>query len=246
MEPDQICSTDWEQPPPEEEHSLYWIGGGAEGKRRRQQLPYGVLPLDIELQLKFALSDSSEESSDDDDDVEEEKEEQEMERDLSSSGERGPAPPEEERREGEGGSGRRGKMVTRQPSALETETELVWERRRRRQIQLEEERKNGRPHIVTDVDLDELRGCIELGFGFDEERGGRQFCETLPALDFYFAVKRQLSNCSMRSVPSPNTPATKSSTDKSTSSPSIEEITSSFGSIMSESESLKRFGPPGS
>ncbi|PAN06035.1 hypothetical protein PAHAL_1G220000 [Panicum hallii] len=41
---------------------------------------------------------------------------------------------------------------------------------------------------LTDEDLDELRGSFELGFGFDEETGGAHLRNTLPALDFYFAV----------------------------------------------------------
>lgn len=45
---------------------------------------------------------------------------------------------------------------------------------------------------LTDEDLYELKGCIELGFGFNEEEA-QNLCNTLPALDLYFAVNRQLS-----------------------------------------------------
>lgn len=45
---------------------------------------------------------------------------------------------------------------------------------------------------LTDEDLDELWGSFELGF--DEEIGGAHLHNTLPALDFYFAVNRQLSD----------------------------------------------------
>ncbi|RLM78301.1 hypothetical protein C2845_PM12G13400 [Panicum miliaceum] len=51
---------------------------------------------------------------------------------------------------------------------------------------------------LTDEDLDELRGSFELGFGFDEETGGAHLRNTLPALDFYFAVNRQLSDPKLR------------------------------------------------
>jgi hypothetical protein len=61
---------------------------------------------------------------------------------------------------------------------------------------------------LTDEDLDELSGSVELGFGFDEEKGGQNLCDRLPALDLYFAVNRQLSEPKMRwstsSAPSPS------------------------------------------
>ncbi|KAJ1256413.1 hypothetical protein BS78_05G141400 [Paspalum vaginatum] len=53
---------------------------------------------------------------------------------------------------------------------------------------------------LTDEDLDELRGSFELGFGFDEETGGAHLRDTLPALDFYFAVNRQLSEPKLRTL----------------------------------------------
>ncbi|MBA0783234.1 hypothetical protein Gotri_000985 [Gossypium trilobum] len=78
---------------------------------------------------------------------------------------------------------------------LETSRDIAWERRRR-QILRQERGKNGiaegNGNGLTDEDLHELKGCIELGFGFNEEEG-QQLCNTLPALDLYFAVNRQLS-----------------------------------------------------
>ncbi|ERN03420.1 uncharacterized protein LOC18431560 [Amborella trichopoda] len=46
----------------------------------------------------------------------------------------------------------------------------------------------------TDEDLKELKGCIELGFGFglDEDH---KLCGMLPALTLYYAVKRQYLSC---------------------------------------------------
>ncbi|KAK4427674.1 hypothetical protein Salat_1536400 [Sesamum alatum] len=81
-------------------------------------------------------------------------------------------------------------------SIKEVPRNIAWERRRR-QILQQERRKNsiavqdaGDDDHLTDEDLKELKGCIELGFGFNEEEG-RQLCPTLPALDLYFAVNRQ-------------------------------------------------------
>ncbi|KAE8687313.1 PRA1 family protein E [Hibiscus syriacus] len=79
------------------------------------------------------------------------------------------------------------RYLSKQLSLGETSREMAWERRRR-QILRQQRGKNG----LTDDDLHELRGCIELGFGFNEE-DGQKLCITLPALDLYFAVNRQLS-----------------------------------------------------
>ncbi|GJN22385.1 hypothetical protein PR202_gb09941 [Eleusine coracana subsp. coracana] len=69
------------------------------------------------------------------------------------------------------------------------ERDETWERRRRGSSTLR------RVRSVTDDDLDELRGCIDLGFGFEPTAGcavcgaGRnRLVETLPALDLYYAV----------------------------------------------------------
>ncbi|XP_042434110.1 uncharacterized protein LOC122020305 [Zingiber officinale] len=52
-----------------------------------------------------------------------------------------------------------------------------------------------RRRSVTDEELDKLRGCIDLGFSFDEVAfadvaRAQRFSETLPALDLYYAVLR--------------------------------------------------------
>ncbi|KAE8678974.1 Detected protein of confused Function [Hibiscus syriacus] len=86
------------------------------------------------------------------------------------------------------------KLLQKQVSMLETSRDVAWERRRR-QILRQERRKKGviaNENGLTDEDLNELKGCIELGFGFNEEED-QKLCNTLPALDLYFAVNRQLS-----------------------------------------------------
>ncbi|KAH0894672.1 hypothetical protein HID58_057101 [Brassica napus] len=54
----------------------------------------------------------------------------------------------------------------------------------------------GRSKSVTDEDLEELRGCIELGFGFepDSQDLDPRLNETLPALGLYCAVNKQYSS----------------------------------------------------
>ncbi|KAK6911371.1 Protein of unknown function DUF1685 [Dillenia turbinata] len=123
------------------------------------------------------------------------------------------------------------KRLTKQLSMCETTRDVAWEKRRRRMLLLER-RRNGvqepEDH-VTDEDLNELKGCIELGFGFNEEIGQR-LCNTLPALDLYFHVNRQFS-------PSPV------SSPQSTSSTSLGGRSSSFESPRSDSDSWKLLSP---
>ncbi|XP_039037062.1 uncharacterized protein LOC120174190 [Hibiscus syriacus] len=118
------------------------------------------------------------------------------------------------------------RYLSKQLSMVETSQDIAWERRRL-QILRQEREQNGISdnNRLTDEDLHELKGCIELGFGFKEEEG-QKLTSTLPALDLYFAVNRQLS-------PSPvSTPHSQSSS----STLSLGDRSSSFGSPRSESD----------
>ncbi|XP_022856277.1 uncharacterized protein LOC111377413 [Olea europaea var. sylvestris] len=112
------------------------------------------------------------------------------------------------------------KRLSKQLSMLETPRDIAWEKRRR-QIFMQERKKNDSDDL-TDEDLSELKGSIELGFGFNEEQG-QKLCNTLPALDLYFAVNRQFS---MSPVLSPN------STE---SAPALGGRSTSFGSDSADS-----------
>ncbi|TVU30143.1 hypothetical protein EJB05_21751 [Eragrostis curvula] len=118
----------------------------------------------------------------------------------------------------------RKRLLTKQLSMKETTREIKWEKRRRQILRrssmvsiagagqmngegknpvLDDEHHQVRPssaRCLTDEDLDELRGSFELGFGFDEETGGANLRDTLPALDFYFAVNRQLSDPKLKTL----------------------------------------------
>ncbi|XP_022896815.1 uncharacterized protein LOC111410614 [Olea europaea var. sylvestris] len=52
---------------------------------------------------------------------------------------------------------------------------------------------------VTDDDLEELRGCFQLGFNFDSPDLDPKLSSAFPALEFYHAVNRQYSNSLSRS-----------------------------------------------
>ncbi|XP_061346503.1 uncharacterized protein LOC133292144 [Gastrolobium bilobum] len=119
------------------------------------------------------------------------------------------------------------KHLSKQLSMCEKPRDIAWERRRR-----QERRRSTIQEcddlILTDEDLHELKGCIQLGFGFNEE-DGQTLCNTLPALDLYFAVNRRLS-------PSPvSTPNSRGS--------SLGGRSSSFGSPRSDSDSWKICSP---
>ncbi|KAH7847627.1 hypothetical protein Vadar_028328 [Vaccinium darrowii] len=52
------------------------------------------------------------------------------------------------------------------------------------------DRRKRRSKSVTDEDLDELKACIELGFGFDSPDMDPGLSDTLPALGLYYAVNK--------------------------------------------------------
>lgn len=126
------------------------------------------------------------------------------------------------------------KRLSKQLSMCETPRDIAWERRRRQILRQERKKSNDMndsDQYLTDEDLHELKGCIELGFGFNEEEG-QQLTSTLPALDLYFAVNRQLS-ISPVSTPQSGRHSTSSLGGRS----------SSFDSPRSDSDSWKICSP---
>ncbi|KAL1341743.1 hypothetical protein HN51_028262 [Arachis hypogaea] len=115
------------------------------------------------------------------------------------------------------------KCLSKQLSMVETPRDIAWERKRRLERMRSSVQDSG--DDLMDEDLYELKGCIELGFGFNEEDGQR-LCNTLPALDLYFAVNRRLS-------PSPASTPSNVSTP-STSRSSLGARSSSFDSPKSD------------
>ncbi|XP_030523363.1 uncharacterized protein LOC115736000 [Rhodamnia argentea] len=59
--------------------------------------------------------------------------------------------------------------------------------------------KGRRRASVTDDDLDELKGCIELGFGFDSPDVDPKLSDTFPALELYRAVNKRYHRSLSRS-----------------------------------------------
>ncbi|XP_028760481.1 uncharacterized protein LOC114719188 [Neltuma alba] len=64
--------------------------------------------------------------------------------------------------------------------------------------------KNRRSKSVTDEDVDELKACIELGFGFGSSREvelDQRLSDTLPALELYYVVSENYRS-TMTTTPS--------------------------------------------
>lgn len=57
----------------------------------------------------------------------------------------------------------------------------------------------GRSRSISDEDLEELRGCMDLGFGFDSPEIDPKLSDTFPALGFYHAVNKQYQRSLSRS-----------------------------------------------
>ncbi|XP_071721285.1 uncharacterized protein [Rutidosis leptorrhynchoides] len=132
------------------------------------------------------------------------------------------------------------KIFTRQLSMSENQRELAWEKKRHKKL-VQEQKKEltiQNPNEVCDHDLNELKGCIELGFGFNEEKGGQTLTKSLPALDLYFAVNRLGSPTT--SPRCTNSPTSKFSAFGSSSFKSLDE---GFSSDASNDDSWKICSP---
>ncbi|XP_020576200.1 uncharacterized protein LOC110021858 [Phalaenopsis equestris] len=124
------------------------------------------------------------------------------------------------------------KVLSKQLSMRDMEREAKWEKKKRqmylrsqsdglvaeRDLDGKEEgarTRRERVRSLTDEDMDELRGSVELGFGFSEDNGGRELCKTLPALNLLFALNRQSSDTKLRQTPSPASTPTAAATTSS-------------------------------
>ncbi|KAG1334655.1 putative Sphingomyelin phosphodiesterase D [Cocos nucifera] len=86
-------------------------------------------------------------------------------------------------------------LVKKRHRSRDSARDEAWLRRK----SLRHGRLRGAPvgRSVMDEDLDELRGCIDLGFGFAFDSGNdgtttvARLARTFPALDLYYAVHKQ-------------------------------------------------------
>ncbi|XP_047321018.1 uncharacterized protein LOC124925090 [Impatiens glandulifera] len=54
--------------------------------------------------------------------------------------------------------------------------------------------RRSRSRSVTDEDIDELKACIELGFGFDSPEVDKRLSDTLPVYQLYYDVNSSSSS----------------------------------------------------
>jgi hypothetical protein len=75
---------------------------------------------------------------------------------------------------------------------------------------------------LTDEDMEELRGYIDLGFGFSNDEKDTELCNTLPALELCYAITKRyndvLGGISSFSYSSPTTISTSQSNSSNSSS----------------------------
>ncbi|XP_050208224.1 uncharacterized protein LOC126657561 [Mercurialis annua] len=73
---------------------------------------------------------------------------------------------------------------------------------------------------VTDEDLDELKACIELGFGFNSpELMDQRLSDTFPALGLYYAVNKHYYDHALSKTVTVATPSSSTASDCDSSSP---------------------------
>ncbi|KAK7362631.1 hypothetical protein VNO77_04749 [Canavalia gladiata] len=74
--------------------------------------------------------------------------------------------------------------------------EEAWQRRKDNHVSIGSDRHRQSKSFSED-DLDELKACIELGFGFESPEIDPKLSNTIPALELYHAVNKQYNNHSL-------------------------------------------------
>jgi len=98
---------------------------------------------------------------------------------------------------------------------------------------------SSRNRSLTDEDMEELRGCIDLGFGFSNDEKDMELCNTLPALELCYAITKRYNDVVGRNSSSSSSPTTISTSRSSNGSSS-----SSFDHHSSNGSSLQSSPPP--
>uniref|UniRef100_A0A7N0ZU06 Uncharacterized protein n=1 Tax=Kalanchoe fedtschenkoi TaxID=63787 RepID=A0A7N0ZU06_KALFE len=75
----------------------------------------------------------------------------------------------------------------------------AWEQKRKSMLRRSSSSPNMSQVSITDHDVDELKACLDLGFGFDSSKPNPRLLETLPALHLYYEVVRKRDSCLSRS-----------------------------------------------
>ncbi|KAI3947710.1 hypothetical protein MKX01_034375 [Papaver californicum] len=97
-------------------------------------------------------------------------------------------------------------------SPYDMDKDEIWMRKK----EVHRIRKTSSSSDINDDDLDELKACIELGFGFDSPNlDHRKLSDTLPALGLYYSINKQYNDNISTKNNTGNTPTLTSSTSSS-------------------------------
>ncbi|KAL2504899.1 Protein of unknown function (DUF1685) [Abeliophyllum distichum] len=77
------------------------------------------------------------------------------------------------------------------------------------------DRRKRRSKSVTEEDLDELKACIELGFGFDSPKMDQRLSDTFPAYGLYYSVNKHYND----TISKPPPPLSSATSECDTPSP---------------------------
>ncbi|CAM6075702.1 unnamed protein product [Sphagnum tenellum] len=102
---------------------------------------------------------------------------------------------------------------------------------------------SSRNRSLTDEDMEELRGCIDLGFGFSNDEKDMELCNTLPALELCYAITKRYNDVVGRTSSSSSS-SSSSPTTISTSQSNNSSSSSSFDRHSSNGSSLQSSPPP--
>ncbi|CAJ1939587.1 unnamed protein product [Sphenostylis stenocarpa] len=92
----------------------------------------------------------------------------------------------------------------------------AWQRRKdNHQVSGENRRRHRLSKSLSEDDLEELKACIDLGFGFDSPEIDPKLSNTIPALELYLAVNKQYNQHSF----SRSSSSSSLQSDSDTSSP---------------------------
>ncbi|GLJ18002.1 hypothetical protein SUGI_0317210 [Cryptomeria japonica] len=123
--------------------------------------------------------------------------------------------------------GRKKHLLQKQRSCNELSREEAWLRKKDQVVCEKESRAvnrsvsdcGDRSRCLRDEDLEELRGCIDLGFRFSFDEDHDHLCNTFPALDLYYAINRQFNVSKSKSSPESSSVHGSESCAQSPSSP---------------------------
>uniref|UniRef100_A0A7N0ZWI7 Uncharacterized protein n=1 Tax=Kalanchoe fedtschenkoi TaxID=63787 RepID=A0A7N0ZWI7_KALFE len=97
-----------------------------------------------------------------------------------------------------------------------------------------------RTKSLTDEDLDELKGCVDLGFGFSYDEIP-ELCNTLPALELCYSISQKFLDEQQHKSPDASSPATASEGGSSPSGPIANWKISSPGDHPEEVKARLKF-----